>query len=562
METHSDEASGEVSRRQVLKLMGYGGLILGTGPALLAACTSSKSNAGSQTGANNSPQPGGSTGSGPAKLVAVQRGVREVAFDPMDAQATGNGVTINLNWYIYEGLYVAGAANPTTFHPQLAAGDPVKVDDTTYKVKLRSGAMFHDGSPVTADDVVFSFNRVIGMGATSFLQKYLVNFDKVTATGTDEITFKLKKPMYLFEQRAQTVKIMSKAAVGNSKPGDKNNPALNYKPIGSGPYKVVSADPTASCKMTRFDKYNGLYVPSLTANEIDFQIITDANARVAALQSGSVDAITAPPQNAVDSLKNTPNLAVQARAGSLASHIAFFNASKPPFNDYRVVQAFMYGLDRNAIVTAAYNGFASVADSLVPPGNADYAKPSTVYSHDPEKAKSLLKAAGYPNGLSFEFQVGTEDPTMVASGQLIQQQLKDAGMNVHIRQGDTGGLYTRVTNGQFQAMYAGTSPALLGSADAEFIYRWLYYGSFIEQYAYWKGAKKDQVESLLDQAVSASGASQYNSLMAQVQNICAQFGPVQPIVHPILPMAYSTSRVPSGGVLWAPVGDLIFARNV
>lgn len=547
-----DDLDG-LTRRAMLKYLGIGGALLGVGSLSLAACTSDTGTATKTTGGGSGSGAGSSAG-GPQQI-AVQTGVREVAFDPMDPHLSANGVTINLFWYVYEALFVGGIASPTTFVPQLAADQPTKVNDTTYKVKVRAGATFQDGSPVTAEDVAFSFQRIIGLGDKSFLQKYLLNFKKVDATGADEVTFTLNQPTPLFVQRAATVRIVSKAKVSGAKATD---PIINYQPIGSGPYQVTSADPSSGAKMKRYAAYNGPFKSAVAADAINLNIITDANARLSALQSGAVDAITEPPRTAVDNLKSS-GVSVQSPTG-LSTHLFFVNAKSKPFNDPRVIQAAMYAMDKDAIAQVAYNGYANAADALIPAANNDYTKPSVSYTHDPAKAKQLLADAGYPNGLSFELQVGTEDAAMVAAGQLIQAQLKDAGMDVKIRQGDTGGLYTRVTNGAYQAMYAGTSPALLGSADAEFVYRWLYYGAFVEQYVYWATPQKKQVTQLLDQAVSAASPDQYKSLMAQVIDIVAQYGPVQPVVHPSPVYAWNPQK--TAAITPAPVGDLIFARSV
>jgi peptide/nickel transport system substrate-binding protein len=537
----------QVPRRDLLKMLGIGGVMLGAGPAVLAACSSSS---GTSTAA------GASASSSSTALADLQTGVLLSAFDPMDPAVSSNGLTINLFWFIYEALFAAGVSDPTTFAPQLAAGEPTMVNDTTYKVTVRPGAKFSDGSAVTADDVAFSFNRVIGLGPKSFLGQYLTNFKTVTASGANEVTFTLKKPSALFKQRVATVKILKKSAVQGA---SASSPVLNYAPIGSGPYKVTSADPSSGAKLAMVSTYNGPLKGKLAAKAVTMNVITDANARVAALQSNSANAITFPPADAFTTLKNTPGIKATATP-AYATHLTFFNANKAPFSDYRVRQAYMYGIDRNALVQGAYNGLATVADTLVLPSSSDYTKPSTIYTHDPAKAKRLLAQAGFPHGFTFELQVGTEDASMVAAGQIIQQQLKEIGLTVKIRSGDTGGLYTRVTNGQYQAMYAGTSPALLGSADAEFVYRWLYYGAFVDQYVYWKGPVKDKITTLLDQAVASTSTDQYNTTMAQVEELVAQQGPTIPIVHPSYLWANNTKTSPDA--VGGAVGVLVFGRDV
>lgn len=486
-------------------------------------------------------------------LVELQTVASQVAFDPIDPHKTGNGVTLNIVWYVFESLFQPKISAPTEFYAALAAGEPEQVDDTTYKVTIRDGATFHDGNPVTGEDVAFSFNRVLDMGADSFLEKYLTNFKSVEATGDNEVTFHLNAPMALFKERLSTIRIMEKSYVESASEDD-----LAYKPIGSGPYMVESADPDTGAQLTRYEGYNGPLVGNLVTEKIDFQIIADPNARTAALQSGEVSAIVAPPATAVAELKSNPDFEVAAPE-SLSTHLFFVNASAAPFDNPLVRQAVNYAIDREAVAEVAYEGLAQAADLLVPESNSDYHKPTPYYTHDVDKAKELLAEAGLPDGFTFEFQVPTEDAAMVAAGQLIQAELAEAGITANIRPGDTGGLYERVLDGSYQAMYAGTSPAILGSADAEFLYRWLYYGSFIETYTYWSGPEKEQVEDLLDSAVTATSREDYQAAMDQVYDITSEFGPIFPIVHPDRTVVWNKST--SAGITPSPLGLLIVARD-
>lgn len=487
------------------------------------------------------------------ELVDLQTVASQVAFDPIDPHKTGNGVTLNIIWYSFESLYQPKIASPTEFYAALAAGEPEMVDDVTYKVTLRDGATFHDGNPVTGEDVAFSFNRVLDMGSDSFLEKYLTNFKSIEATGDNEVTFHLNAPMALFKERLSTIRIMEKSYVESASEDD-----LAYKPIGSGPYMVESADPAVGATLVRYEGYNGPLLPNLVTEKIDFQIIADPNARIAALQSGEVSAIVAPPATAVAELKSNAEFEVAAPE-SLSTHLMFVNASAAPFNDPLVRQAVNYAIDRQAVADVAYEGLAQPADLLVPESNNDFTTPDPLYTHDVEKAKELLKEAGLPNGFTFEFQVPTEDAAMVAAGQLIQAQLAEAGITANIRPGDTGGLYDRVLDGSFQAMYAGTSPAILGSADAEFLYRWLYYGSFIENYTYWTEPQKEEVEGLLDDAVTAPSREDYQAAMDQVYNLTSEFGPIFPIVHPDRTVVWNKST--SAGITPSPLGLLIVAKD-
>lgn len=503
---------------------------------------------------------GGSDGNEPTSsetaggLVDVQTVADQQAFDPIDPHVSSNGVTISIGWYVFEALYQAEVESPTTFYPALAAGEAEKVDETTYKVKIRPGATFHDGSSVTADDVAFSFNRMIGFGPDATLGKYLTNFKSIEATADDEVTFSLNTPTALFKERLSTVKIIPRASVE----GPNSEAALSYEPIGSGPYRVTSADPETGAVLERFEDYNGPLADKLVAETINYEIITDGNARVAALQAGEVDAIKAPPRSAVAELRSADEFEV-APTPSLSTHLFFVNAGKPPFDDPLVRQAVSYAIDREAVAEVAYDGLAQPADLLVTEDNADYAPPSAAPTHDVEKAKDLLAQAGMPDGFSFEFQVPTDDTAQTSAGQQIQAQLAEAGITAEIRAGDLGGLYERVLDGNFEAMYAGTSPALLGSADAEFLYRWLYYGSFVDDYTYWSGSKREQVEDLLDAAVAAPTREEYESLMKQVYDITTDVGPIIPVVHNDQVVAWNSAT--AAGITQSPIGLLVVAKD-
>ena len=223
---------------------------------------------------------------------------------------------------------------------------------------------------------------------------------------------------------------------------------------------------------------------SFPASELDFTVVSDPAAMLTGLQSGRFDAVAGLPTTGIKAVQADPKLKVATPPGHGMRGL-LFNASKAPWNDPRVRQAIMYGIDKQTIVDVGYGGFADVANAMVPSTNADYTRPKNAYSKNNDKARSLLAAAGFPKGLNMELQIGTNIAGSVETGQVMQQQLKDIGVNVTLKQGDLGALYSNVADKSYQVFYVPSSPAILGSADAEFIYRWLYYGSFATQYMWW-----------------------------------------------------------------------------
>jgi len=543
------QLSRAISRRKLLGLAAAG-LAAGPAAALLSGF--------------DSPTFGAARGgpdvlAGPIKVsgagsVSDQIGAISSAFDPMDPAVSSNGATINLFFYCYEALYRAELSNPTTFVPQLAAGPPMKINSLTWKVKLRPGAKFQNGLPVTAKDVVFSFNRLVKFGPNSFLGKYVVNFKSMQASAPDEVTIHLRGPMdALLIARLAVIKVLSQAAVAKSKN------ALLYQPVGSGPYRVTSANPGVQCTLEKFPAYNGPMRNNFLAKKIQLPVVSDLNAELAGLESGRFNAIAQPPLTALASLKASSTFEVAIPSGH-AIYGFLFNAGKAPFDDYRVRQAVMYGIDRNAIVTAAFDGAASVANALVPSANADYTKPSTIYTYNPSKAKSLLKAAGYGGGLSFTLFAGTNIAGIVQACEIMQQQLAQIGVTVTIQQGDNQSLYAFVLAKNYEAFLAPSTPGILGSADAEFIYRWLYYGAFPTQYLFWTGPTQVLVQQLLDKAVTAQSYPAYKSIMARVIEIVAAQGPFVPVVLADNPVAWNTKTCAE--ITPSHLGNLYLGRNL
>ncbi len=408
---------------------------------------------------------------------------------------------------------------------------------------------------MTAQDVVFSFQRTKRFGDASFLGKYLVNFKSMRAVGPNVVEIKLVAPMALLEQRLATIRVMSRKAVR----GPNYKDVIAFAPVGSGPFQVSSAVPSTGAVLKKYKGYKGPDVNKYPANELDFTVVGDPAAMLTGLQSGRFDAVAGLPTAGIKAVQVDRNLKVATPTGHGMRGL-LFNASKAPFNDPRVRQAIMYGLDKQTIVDVAYGGFADVANAMVPSTNADYTRPKNAYSKNNDKARSLLAAAGFSKGLSMELQIGTNIAGSVEAGQVMQQQLKDIGVNVTLKQGDLNALYSNVSNKSYQVFYVPSSPAILGSADAEFIYRWLYYGSFATTYMWWTDPAQKQVERLLDKALIQPTFAKYKATMAQVINTTNDQGPFQTIVLARSPVAWNPKTC--AAITPSHLGNLFLGKNL
>ena len=203
-------------------------------------------------------QRGAAASSGAASAVAKADGTITAAisyelgtsgFDPMTTTAA---LTVAANWHTMEGLTEILPSGAREVYAALGKDLPKKIDATTYEVALRDGAVFHDGSPVTVDDVVFSFTRVLDPASKSFYSQFLTFIDAVTKKDDTTVTIKLKFPFSLVAERIAVVKIVPRAAVS------KDLKAFDANPIGTGPYKMTDNSATSKeVKFERFDKYTG-----------------------------------------------------------------------------------------------------------------------------------------------------------------------------------------------------------------------------------------------------------------------------------------------------------------
>jgi peptide/nickel transport system substrate-binding protein len=276
------------------------------------------------------------------------------------------------------------------FGPSLAKSWSLSDDGLIYEFVLRDGAKFHNGEPVTSEDVKFSFERY--RGATSKVLK-----DRVAAVETPDphrILFKLKQawPDFMtFYTSTGAAWVVPKKYVGSV--GDEG---FKKAPVGAGPYKFVSFTPGLELTMDAFDQY-WRKTPSI--KRIVFKVIPDDATRLVALKRGEVDIAYAIRGELAEELQRTKGLTPKPTV-SLATFWLYFPEQwdpKSPWHDQRVRLAASLAIDHNTINQALSLGYSRATGSIIPDTFAYYwAPPAPKY--DPAKAKELLAAAGYPKG--------------------------------------------------------------------------------------------------------------------------------------------------------------------
>ncbi len=465
------------------------------------------------------------------------------SFDPMIASGA---VTVAANWHIFEGLVDLDPATREAY-PALAAELPTKVDDTTYTVDLREGATFHNGEPVTADDVVFSYERVLDPASGSLFTPFVDFIDAVTAVDEDTVEITTKYPYSLIESRLGIVKIVPKALV------EADLEAFGANPVGSGPYALVSAVPEDKVVFEAYADYNGPR-PAKAAG-MNWNLLADAAARVTAMSSGTIQAMEDVPYIDADSLAATVDVESVQSFGLL---FMMFNSNVAPFDDVRVRQAFFYALDMDKIINTGMLGNATAATSFLPDTYPNYNEASTVYSYEPEKAKELLADAG-ASDLSITL-LTTDTGWVKEVAPLIKESLDAIGVNVTLDVGQSAAQYAKVDAGDYTVMVAPGDPSVFGS-DPDLLMNW-WYGDNVwsNNRTYWSDSDEfAQLHELLDTAVQSEGDAQQTA-WNEAFDLVAEQAVLYPLFHRKLPTAWSSDDlvgfqpVPTTGLSFLDVG--------
>ena len=328
-----------------------------------------------------------------------------------DPHSQNEGLTNNINSLIYE--FLVNRDKQLGLAPALAESW-TQVNPTTWRFKLRPGVKFHDGTPFTADDVVFSFERA--KADSSQLRAY------ANAAGVpkkiDDLTveFVTSGPNPIMLEHLATINIMSKAWCEKNKCQKPQNFAAKEDMItardanGTGPYSLVSRQPDVKTVLKKNPNWWGVKSGQFDGNIDDVvytPIVSDAT-RVAALISGEVDLINDPPPQDVPRLSQTPNIKViegvenrivfigmdQARDELLYSNVK----GKNPFKDLRVRQALYHAVDIEAINKNTMRGLSKPTGAILPSPKTSTPEIEKRLPFDRDKAKKLLADAGYPNG--------------------------------------------------------------------------------------------------------------------------------------------------------------------
>lgn len=395
----------------------------------------------------------GASGKSALKTVTVALNAKPLTVDPANHR-NRNSQTLVRNWT--DGLMMRLADGRDVMD---IATSITQINPETYEIKIRKGITFHNGDPLTADDLVFSFKRLVlknGMEGKTSPRATLIGA-VTTVEKTDDYTvivkFKEATNSFLQSKRWYNVEMMPKKyfeAVGIE--------GFLKKPIGCGPFKWVEGDFSTQVVLERYENYYGGApeipgkvdrIPAL--DRVIFKFIPEPTTRVAALQAGEVDIIQAVPIDSIPLLKKNPNIKVLGVEGTNNVFMAF-NTTRPPFNDKRVRQAIAHAIDYEAICKHLYLGYSTPMYGkpvMEPyPGDPGHGQFGSIkgFDYSPEKAKALLKEAG-ATGVNTVIDTYGD---YVEEAQAVSQMLNAVGLETSVRVWDFAVLRDAVLKGERQ----------------------------------------------------------------------------------------------------------------
>ncbi|WML57392.1 ABC transporter substrate-binding protein [Neobacillus sp. PS2-9] len=489
----------------------------------LVGCSSKSNNdakGGKETGNNSA--------SGKDTLIYA-RGVDSVSLDPI---TTTEGDTFKVTENIYDTLLDYGDTD-TTLKPKLAKSWEVTPDGLTYTFKLQEGVKFHDGTDFNADAVVFNFNRWMNGDEDKF--PYYTMFGgyvkdeghvikEVKALDANTVQFVLKRPMAPFLKNLA----MSPFAIASPAAVEKYGDDYRSHPVGTGPFKFVEWKQNDRITLEKNPDYWVKGLPKL--NKVIFRVIPENTARLNALVNGEIDIMDGLNDSDAKAVTSNDKLKIYERPSMNVAYLSF-TLTRKPFDNKLVRQALNYAIDKKAIIDAFYGGNAIPAKNPMPPSIEGYNDSIEEYKYDPEKAKELLKEAGYPNGFEMELwamniaRLYMAEPPKVA--EVIQDNLSKVGIKVKLNTLEWATYLDKAAKGDFDAFLMGWTGDN-GDPD-NFLYTLLDKDAIgANNYSRYSS---DPLHDLLIQAQQGTDQEKRNELYKKAQEIIHEDAPWVPLLH-------------------------------
>lgn len=409
-----------ITMKKGLKTIALFVLVVLTLTAVLSACSDGKgdadNNASSASAPDSEASDGYATSGEPIEGGEITVGISQdldSSLDPHEMVAAGTAGTREVLFNVFEGLLKPDSDGNLT--PAVASG--YTVDGTIYTFTLRDGVTFHNGQTVTAEDVVYSIERIADSSSeTTYVSAFSV-VTRVEAVDDSTVVIEIE------EADPEFIASLTVAIIPMNYDGQ------GSAPIGTGPFKFLSYALQESLVVEKYEDYWG---DKAFLDKVTFKIYSSIETMIMSLNSGAVDIcahlgtdeVAQLSTDSFDVLEGTMNL-VQA---------LYLNNAEKPFDDVRVRQALCHAVNVDEIMQVLSNGMGAKVGSSMIPAFTKYFNADLVgyYSYDPDKARKLLEQAGYFDGFSMTITVPSNYEPHVNTAEVIIQQLAAVGIKAVI----------------------------------------------------------------------------------------------------------------------------------
>jgi peptide/nickel transport system substrate-binding protein len=374
--------------------------------------------------------------------------------DNMDPHMHFQRVGILMNINMYDSLL--HKTPKLEYEPSLAT-EWRALDDSTWEFKLRQGVKFHNGDAFSAEDVKFTFERVLNPATKSPQYGNIRAIKEVKIIDAYTVQLITDKPFPLLLERLVFFPIIPKQYFEKVGP----QAFADNAPVGTGPYKFVEWKRDQYLKLERFEGHWRGPAPIKT---FIIRVIPETSTQVAELKTGGVDMVRNLAPDLIPDLKANPNTYVST-APILRTHYVQLDMREAPFDKKEARQAANYAIDRQAIVDRLMGGLGKVVPTVINPMAFGFDPTVEGYGYDVKKAKELLKQAGYPKGVNITLHVGASAAFNRQIAEALAEMLSEVGLRTNLKIWDPGPAWNKFFQGE-------------GKATNGFNGSWGYYSTF------------------------------------------------------------------------------------
>lgn len=400
--------------------------------------------------------------------------------------------------------------------PLLAHSWDISDDGLVYTFYLNKGVTFHDGTGLTAADVLFTLESILdpSVESTEAPRFALISELRTIDDYTLEIT--LSEPSAPFIVALDDARVMPRHIVQ-----EVGHNAFGRQPVGSGPFRFVEWIPDQQVVLEAYPAYFG-GEPSL--DRLVFRTIPEGSVRMIELEAGSIDITLDIPPHHLATLEADPDIRIERSVGG-NYHLWAFNNAIEPFDDIRVRKALAMAIDKQAIVDLVLSGVAEPAKGPIPPGSWAYNEDLVGYSQDIERARELLAEAGYPDGFSTTILID-QDETRRQIAQIMQAMLQEVGVTARIEILEWGTFTEQLFGGNYETLIVWRSR---GFEPDELIYTQFHssglggrnFGAFADP----------RVDELLEEARRVTDQNERAEIYNEVEGIIVESATMEYLYH-------------------------------